>query len=87
MRKIYLHEIYCKLTDKKTSLSKMSGRKRERRGLATYPDLLNTLSDGTLVAHTHKYFLDSCARAGKRLHSFLHHSSGSTLESVRGKSR
>ena len=56
--------------DKKTSVLTCSGAKRLRRGSTIIRPLLNTHSDGTLVAGAHRYFLANFARWGKQFREF-----------------
>ena len=55
----YIHNPwdYCMFLDKKTRVLTCSGAKRLRRRSTIIPPLLNTRSDGTLVAGTQRYFL------------------------------
>ena len=65
-----------------------SGNKRLRNALVMYPDLLKSLSEGTLVPHIHKYFFAKAASTGKRFASCFHHSKGSeSISSTTGKSK
>ncbi len=69
------------------SMFTCSGAKRLRRGSAIILPLLNTRSDGTLVAGTLRYFLANFARWGEAVLWVYHHKSGSLVHSSLGCSR
>ena len=52
--------------------------------LTNCPPTLNTLYDGTLVAHTQRYLCATTERRGICLHSSFHHSSGDSSMSKAG---
>jgi hypothetical protein len=51
----------------------MSGFSEDRREVAMFPAVLNTLSDAVLVAQMHIYFLASRANKGQRQWLSHHH--------------
>ncbi len=56
-----------------TSLSTVSGLREALRHETMFPLALQTLSDGELVAGTHRYFLANFANLGKCASWMLHH--------------
>ena len=67
--------------DKNTGLFTLFGVRRFLRLLAICPELLKTLSEGTLVPQIQRYFLANYARLGNLA---FHHSREFVLNSIEG---
>ena len=73
-----------KLLAKKVNWFTLCGLIEFRLLRTTLPPILNTLSDGTLIAHTDKYLQAAEDSSGMRLASKLHHCSGDSSISKMG---
>ena len=68
--------VFYRFLAKNTRLSTLSGFKHVLLSVTMLPPVLNILSELTLVAQTHRYFLANFAKLGNLVSSVFHHSNG-----------